>query len=155
MNQNYTHVSQIESEKISCENKGHCKLEGNRRIINQSFALCKGAHKKGSDDRQSCSTAAESQGFGDSCVKQSEGETTEKNSGNLDSVTSSTQTTGSWFVGDTPQSTRGIKNVTGQRGSFGVVVSANIFDVYENSTSIFNTSFNRNAITEYSPTENM
>jgi len=176
MNQAYTHVSQIRSENISCEKKGHHKLEGNRRIINQIPALCKGARKKGSDDRQSCSNAAETQGFDEmsegrlniahikplleSCVNQSEGETTEKNSGTLDSVASSTQTTGSWFVGDTPQSTSGNKNVTGRRGSFGVVGSANSFEylpghVYENSTSAVNTSLNRNTITEYSPTENM
>jgi hypothetical protein len=176
MNQNYAHVSQIQFENISCEKKGHHKLEGNRRIINQSHALCKGAHKKGSDGHQSCSTAAETQGFDEvsegrfniahskplleSCVNQSEEETTEKNSGTLDSVTSSTQTTGSWFVGDTPQSTSGNKNVTDRRGSFGVVGSANSFEylpghVYENNTSTVNTSLNRNAITEYSPRENM
>lgn len=176
MNQNYTHVSQIQFENISCEKKSHHKLEGNRRTVNQSPALCKGAHKKGSDDHQSCSTAAETQGFDEmsegrlnngynkplleSCVNQSEEETTEKNSGTLDSVTSSTQTTGSWFVGDTPQSTSGNKNVTGRRGSFGVVGSANSFEylpghVYENNTSTVNTSSDRNAITEDSPTENM
>ena len=176
MNQNYTHVSQIQSENISCEKKGHHKLEGNRRIINQSPALCKGARRKGSDDCQSCSAAAETQGFGEmsegrlniahskplleSCVNQSEEETTEKNSGTLDSITSSTQTTGSWFVGDTPQSTSGNKNVAGRRGSFGVVGSANSFEylpghVYENSTSTVDSSLNRNAITECSPTENM
>jgi len=65
MNQNYTHVSQIQSENISCEKKGHHKLEGNRRIINHSPALRKVACKKGSDDHQSCSTAAETQGFDD------------------------------------------------------------------------------------------
>jgi len=176
MNQNYTHVSQIQFENISCEKKGHHKLEGNRRIINQSRALCKGAHKKGSDDHQSCSTAAETQGFDEvsegrlniahskplleSYVNQSEEETTEKNSGTLDSVTSSTQTTGSWFVGDTPQSTSGNKNVTDRRGSFDVVGSANSFEylpghVYENNTSTVNTSLNRIAITEYAPRENM
>ena len=143
MNQNYTHVSQIRSENISCEKKGHHKLEGNRRIINHTPAICKGARKKGSNDRQSCSTAAETQGFYEmsegrlniahskplleSCVNQSEEETTEKNSGTLDSVTSSTQTTGSWFVDDTPQSTSGNKTVTSRRGSFGVVGSANSF----------------------------
>lgn len=176
MNQNYTRVSQIQSENISCEKKGHLKLEGNRRIINQSPALCKGAHKKGNDDHQSCSTAAETQGFDEmsdgrlniahskllleSSLNQSEEETTEKNSGTLGSVTSSTQTTGSWSVGDTPQSTSGSKNVTGRTGSFGVVGSANSFEylpghVYENNTLTVNKRLNRNAITEYSPTENM
>ena len=176
MNQNYIRVSQIQSENISYEKKGHHKLESNRRIINQSPASCKGAHKKGSDYHQSCSTAAETQGFDEmsegrlniaygkplleSCVNQSEEETTEKNSGTLDSVTSSTQTTGSWFVGDTPQSTSRNKNVTGRRGSFGVVGSANSFEylpghVYENNTSTVNTSLNRNTTTQYSPTENM
>ena len=176
MNQNYTHVSQIHSENVSFEKKGHHKLEDNRKITIQSPALCKGARKKGSSDHQSCSTAAETQGFGgvsegrlntahnkpllESCMNQSEEETTEKNSGTLDSVTSSTQTTGSWFVGDTPQSTSGNKNVTGRRGSFGVVGSANSFEylpghVYENNTLTVNTGLYKNAITEYSPTENM
>jgi len=176
MNRNNTHVSQIRSENISYEKKGHHKLEGNRRIINHNPAICKGARKKGSDDRQSCSTAAETQGFDEmsegrlniahskplleSCVDQSEEETTEKNSGTLDRVTSSTQTTGSWFVDDTPQSTSGHKIFTGQRVLFGVVGGADSFEylpghVYENNTSTVNTSLNRNTITEYSPTENM
>jgi hypothetical protein len=176
MNQNYTRVSQILSENISSEKKNHLKLECNRKITSQSSALCKGAHKKGSSEHQWCSSATERKGFDEmsegrlnidnsksplqSCVNQSEEETTEKDSGTLDSVTSSTQTTGSWFVGDTPQSTDGNKNITGQRGSFGVVGSANSFEylpghVYENNTLTTDTSLYRNAITEYSSTENM
>jgi hypothetical protein len=175
MNQNYTpQFSQIPSD-ISSENKGHHKLEGNRRITDQSPALCKGAHKKGSD-HQLCSSASVKHGFDEmsegrlnivrskpileSCVNQSEEENTEKNSGTLDSVTSSTRTTGSWFVGDTPQSTSGNKNVTGRRGSFGVVGRANSFEylpghVYENNTLTDNISLKRDAFTEYLPTENM
>jgi hypothetical protein len=173
MNQN----SQIVSENISCEKKNHHKLDGNRKITSQSSVkLCKGAHKKGSSEHHWCSSAAEARGFDEmsegrlntgnnkpplqSCVNQSEEETTEKNSGTLDSVTSSTHTTGSWFVGDTPQSTNGNKNITGRRGSFGVVGSANSFEylpghVYENNTLMIDTGLYRNAITEYSSTENV
>jgi hypothetical protein len=174
MNQNYTpHFSQVPSD-ISSEKKGHQKLEGNRRITHQSPALCKGAHKKGSS-HQSCATAAPKHGFDElsegrlnivrskpileSCVNRSEDETTEKNSGTLDSVTSSSRTTGSWFVGDTLGSTSGNKNVTGRRGSFGVVGRANSFEylpghVYENNTLTDNMSLKRDAVTEYLPAEN-
>jgi hypothetical protein len=173
-NQNYTHVSQTLSEHAS-ETKNHHKLESNRKITNQSSAICKGAYRKGSSEHRCCSCAAETQGFDEmsagrlntdnsksalqSCVNQSEEETTEKNSGTLDSATSSTHTTGSWFVGDTPQSTNGNKNITGRRGSFGVVGSANSFEylpghVYENTLTI-DTGLHGNAITEYSSSENM
>jgi hypothetical protein len=170
--QNYVHVSQVQPQKQSYHEIKHRKLQGNRKVENQSSAFHKGIHKRGSSDHQwHLSADGTPQKLSETsegklnvyisklspqmCVKQSEQDTTENNSGTLDSVTSSTRTTGSWFLGETPQSANENQNVSGRRGSSGVVGSANSFEylpghVYENNSLAVDTNLCRNTIAGHS-----
>lgn len=189
--QNYTDVSQTQPQNNSFQKTNHHKLQHSRTIANQSSALCKGAHKRGSSEHQWCLSAARTQQtdlerhdkmskdtsvqkpggrlkidsnkpVAQSSVNQSEEDAAEKNSGTLDSITSSTQTAGSWFIGDTPQSTNGNgnENESGRRGSSGVVGSANSFEylpghVYENNMLAIDVNLYKNVITEDSSSESV
>lgn len=177
--QNYTSVSQIQPQNSSFQKINNHNIQGNKTVTNEG---------SGSIERKWCSSATRTQQadserhdkmFEGTSIQETGGklnancskplvpshvnqneEVTEKNSGTLDSITSSTQTAGSWFIGDTPQSANGnqIENESGRRGSSGVVGSANSFEylpghVYENNTLATGMDLNRNAITEYSSSE--
>lgn len=183
---NYSHVSQIQPQNNSFQNINCHKLQCNRTNANQSSAVCKGAHKRGGNEHQWCLSAARTQQtvserharmsedtnvqrphgslnsnsikpVVQSYVNQSEEEAT----GTLDSLTSSTRTVGSWFIGDTPQSNGNLnENESGRRGSSGVVGSANSFEylpghVYENNTLAVDINLYRKAITEDSSSESV
>jgi hypothetical protein len=151
---NYINTSQVQPQ--SHHEMKHQKLQGNRKIENQNCGHCKGMHRRGSSECQwrliadgtpQKLIASSADKLNNDIhkpslqmgVNQSEEDATEKNSGTLDSVTSSTRTTGSWFLGETPQSANENQNVSGRRGSSGVVGSANSFEylpghVYENNS---------------------
>jgi hypothetical protein len=154
--QNYVHMSPVQPQKQSYQETKHHKLQGDRRIENQNCALCKGMHRRGSSkcqwhlaadgtEQKLTDTSEEKPSTGihkpplQTCTNQSEEDSTEKNSGTLESITSSTQTAGSWCLGGTPQSANENQNLSGRRGSSGVVGSANSFEylpghVYENNS---------------------
>jgi hypothetical protein len=181
--QNCTDVSQIGLQDISYQKRDHHKLQANKEIINQISALFKGPQNRGSNTHQWSSATGIQQTDSErhnetsqyirvqvaegklntepllqNYMKQREEQTTEKNSGMLDSITNSTQRVGSWFVGDTSQSANGNQNGSDGRGSSGVVGSANSFEyfpghVYENNTSAVDTDLYQNTSTEDSSSE--
>jgi hypothetical protein len=154
--QNYFHMSQVQPQKQSYQEIKPRKLQANRKIENQNCALCRGVHRRRSSKCQwHLAADGTAQKVTDTseeklssniheaslqtCTNQSEEDATENNSGTLDSITSSTQTAGSWFLGETPQSANENQNLSRRRGSSGVVGSANSFEylpghVYENNS---------------------